>query len=67
MLHRLKQIESEFFTLVDVDEIAEKFYIPEEAVDVVTEYWKLKRKVRNIFVYYCYFLRAYFGFGLVVG
>ncbi|XP_059147392.1 PHD finger protein rhinoceros-like isoform X2 [Physella acuta] len=46
-LEKLKQIESEFFTLVDVNEIAEKFYIPEEAVDIVAEYWKLKRKVNN--------------------
>ncbi|CAL1531370.1 unnamed protein product [Lymnaea stagnalis] len=44
---KLQQIEDDFYHLVDIQEIAEKFFIPEEAVDVVTEYWKLKRKVNN--------------------
>ena len=42
---RLNQLSEEFYTLVDQTEISQKFYIPEEAVDVVSEYWKLKRKV----------------------
>ncbi|CAG5136866.1 unnamed protein product, partial [Candidula unifasciata] len=44
---KLKQLEEEFYTLVDTHEIATKFFIPEEAVDIVTEYWKLKRKVNK--------------------
>ncbi|KAK6975597.1 Protein Jade-1 [Biomphalaria glabrata] len=44
---KLQQIEEDFFNLVDVKEIADKFYIPEEAVDIVAEYWKLKRRANN--------------------
>ncbi|KAH9519892.1 Protein Jade-1 [Bulinus truncatus] len=44
---KLQQIEEDFFNLVDVHEIADKFFVPEEAVDIVAEYWKLKRRVNN--------------------
>ncbi|XP_012943528.1 PHD finger protein rhinoceros [Aplysia californica] len=46
-MEKLQQLEEEFYRLVDTEEIAAKFFIPEEAVDVVTQYWKLKRKVNN--------------------
>ncbi|GFN91604.1 protein jade-1 [Plakobranchus ocellatus] len=46
-MEKLNQLEEEFYTLVDQNEVAQKFYIPEEAVDIVAEYWKLKRKANN--------------------
>ncbi|GFS04044.1 protein Jade-3 [Elysia marginata] len=46
-MEKLNQLEEEFYTLIDQGEIAKKFFIPEEAVDIVAEYWKLKRKANN--------------------
>ncbi|RUS88301.1 hypothetical protein EGW08_003939 [Elysia chlorotica] len=46
-MDKLKELEEEFYTLVDQNQVSQKFFIPEEAVDIVTEYWKLKRKANN--------------------
>ncbi|XP_078601857.1 protein Jade-3-like isoform X3 [Branchiostoma floridae x Branchiostoma japonicum] len=41
---RLERLEEEFYTLVSPGEIATSLEQPEDVVDVVCEYWKLKRK-----------------------
>ncbi|KAI8508552.1 E3 ubiquitin-protein ligase Jade-2 [Branchiostoma belcheri] len=41
---RLERLEEEFYTLVTPSEIAAALEQPEDVVDVVCEYWKLKRK-----------------------
>ncbi|XP_035682154.1 protein Jade-3-like isoform X3 [Branchiostoma floridae] len=41
---RLERLEEEFYTLVSPGEISTSLEQPEDVVDVVCEYWKLKRK-----------------------
>uniref|UniRef100_A0A8D0H5W6 Protein Jade-1 n=1 Tax=Sphenodon punctatus TaxID=8508 RepID=A0A8D0H5W6_SPHPU len=41
---KLQQLEDEFYTFVDVLEVAKVLRLPEDLVDFLYQYWKLKRK-----------------------
>jgi hypothetical protein len=41
------QVQDEFYTCVKVPEVATKLQLDEETVDVIFQYWKLKRKVMS--------------------
>ncbi|KAG9344003.1 hypothetical protein JZ751_012479 [Albula glossodonta] len=41
---KLQQLEDEFFKLVTVGEVAQHLGLPDETVDFLYQYWKLKRK-----------------------
>ncbi|KAG7459032.1 hypothetical protein MATL_G00226930 [Megalops atlanticus] len=41
---KLQQLEDEFFKFVTVEEVAHHLQLPEETVDFLYQYWKLKRK-----------------------
>ncbi|XP_055000582.1 protein Jade-1 isoform X2 [Sorex araneus] len=42
---KLQQLEDEFYTFVDLLDVARALRLPEDVVDFVYQYWKLKRKV----------------------
>lgn len=42
---KLQQLEDEFYTFVDLLDVARALRLPEDVVDFVFQYWKLKRKV----------------------
>ncbi|XP_064637141.1 protein Jade-3-like [Lineus longissimus] len=42
---KIIQLQDEFYTCVKAPEVAAKLQLEEEAVDVMYQYWKLKRKV----------------------
>ncbi|XP_067386283.1 protein Jade-1 isoform X2 [Emydura macquarii macquarii] len=42
---KLQQLEDEFYTFVNVLEVAKALRLPEELVEFLYQYWKLKRKV----------------------
>ncbi|XP_014341191.1 protein Jade-1 [Latimeria chalumnae] len=41
---KLQQLEDEFYTFVDVSKVAQHLGLPEEVVEFIYQYWKLKRK-----------------------
>ncbi|XP_035274253.1 protein Jade-1 [Anguilla anguilla] len=41
---KLQQLNDEFFTLVPVGEVSRQLQLPEETVDFLFQYWKLKRR-----------------------
>ncbi|KAM9087477.1 protein Jade-1 isoform 3-T3 [Megaptera novaeangliae] len=41
---KLQQLEDEFYTFVDLLDVARALRLPEELVDFLYQYWKLKRK-----------------------
>lgn len=41
---KLQELEEDFFQFVEVEEVAEHLKLPQEAVDFLFQYWKLKRK-----------------------
>lgn len=41
---KLKQLEGEFYTVVDVADVAKALALEEEIVNIIYVYWKLKRK-----------------------
>ncbi|KAJ8388283.1 hypothetical protein AAFF_G00135440 [Aldrovandia affinis] len=41
---KLQQLDDEFFKLVTVGEVSRQLGLPEESVDFLFQYWKLKRK-----------------------
>ncbi|XP_052283046.1 protein Jade-1-like [Dreissena polymorpha] len=41
---RLQRLEDEFFSLIDVADIAQQLDLPEDVVDLIFVYWKLKRR-----------------------
>lgn len=54
MHYRMQQMNEDFYTFVNVEEIASRLNLDESAVDTIFVYWKLKRKVVsfNIFCIY---------------
>nr|XP_045248809.1 protein Jade-1 isoform X5 [Macaca fascicularis] len=42
---KLQQLEDEFYTFVNLLDVARALRLPEEVVDFLYQYWKLKRKV----------------------
>ena len=42
---KLQQLEDEFYTFVNLLDVAMALRLPEEVVDFLYQYWKLKRKV----------------------
>ncbi|KAM8765607.1 protein Jade-1 isoform 2-T2 [Rhynchonycteris naso] len=42
---KLQQLEDEFYTFVNLLDVAKALRLPEEVVDFLFQYWKLKRKV----------------------
>ncbi|XP_012383628.2 protein Jade-1 isoform X1 [Dasypus novemcinctus] len=42
---KLQQLEDEFYTFVNLLDVARALHLPEEVVDFLYQYWKLKRKV----------------------
>ena len=44
---RLKNLEEEFYSVVDVPELCQTLQLEEEIVDIICVYWQLKRKVRR--------------------
>ncbi|CAO2613300.1 Protein Jade-1 [Lemmus lemmus] len=42
---KLQQLEEEFYTFVNLLDVARALRLPEEVVDFLYQYWKLKRKV----------------------
>ncbi|XP_029937636.1 protein Jade-1 [Myripristis murdjan] len=41
---KLQELEEDFFQFVEAEEVAEHLKLPQEAVDFLFQYWKLKRK-----------------------
>ncbi|XP_071402804.1 protein Jade-1-like, partial [Centroberyx affinis] len=41
---KLQELEEDFFQFVEAEEVAEQLKLPQEAVDFLYQYWKLKRK-----------------------
>lgn len=41
---RLQELEEEFYTLIQLDELARALGLPQRLVDFIYQYWKLKRK-----------------------
>uniref|UniRef100_A0A3Q3LVZ8 Jade family PHD finger 3 n=1 Tax=Mastacembelus armatus TaxID=205130 RepID=A0A3Q3LVZ8_9TELE len=41
---RLQELEEEFYTLIQLEELAQALGLPESLVDFIYQYWKLKRK-----------------------
>lgn len=42
---RLLELEEQFYTLIQQDQLAKSLSLPERMVDFIYQYWKLKRKV----------------------
>lgn len=47
LLWRLRQMEEEFHTFIDVAEAAKDLNLPKEAMSHIHAYWALKRKVKK--------------------
>ena len=44
----MQQLNEDFYTFVDVREIASRLNLDESAVEMISVYWKLKRKVLSV-------------------
>lgn len=47
----MQQMNEDFYTFVNVEEIASRLNLDESAVDTIFVYWKLKRKVVNFNIF----------------
>lgn len=54
MHYRMQQMNEDFYTFVNVEEIASCLNLDESAVDTIFVYWKLKRKVVNFNIFCIY-------------
>lgn len=45
MFNRIQAKEAEFYNYVNVDEVAEMFEIDKSDIEIIFNYWKLKRRV----------------------
>lgn len=52
MYYRMQQMNEDFYTFVNVEEIASRLNLDESAVDTIFVFWKLKRKVVNFHIFY---------------
>lgn len=50
----MQQMNEDFYTFVNVEEIASRLNLDESAVDTIFVYWKLKRKVVNFKIFCIY-------------
>lgn len=55
MFNRIQAKEAEFYNYVNVDEVAEMFEIDKSDIEIIFNYWKLKRRVS-------YFYAKFFSF-----
>lgn len=55
MFNRIQAKEAEFYNYVNVDEVAEMFEIDKSDIEIIFNYWKLKRRVS-------YFYTKFFSF-----
>ena len=58
ILHRLQRLEEEFYTVINVHELATSLEIDQGIIDLIFVYWKLKRKVGLILISckFCFFI-----------
>jgi hypothetical protein len=53
----MQKLNEDFYTSVNVGEIASRLNLDESAVEMIFVYWKLKRKVCMIYMIYPYPVR----------
>lgn len=51
----MQQMNEDFYTFVNVEEIASRLNLDESAVDTIFVYWKLKKKlIKNRYILFLY-------------